>query len=155
MKKVSYQQKDYIYEIAKIHERELERQYENYHMSSISIALREEMIERGLYYKRDIILADFEKNQLKGFIWARYEKNLDKVVIEMLYVDEQYRQQGLASRFKDAIEDWAILLGVQQIESTVAYDNIQMKNINLQRDYHISKVIMTKNLKTINEDNKK
>ncbi|OEK69115.1 acetyltransferase [Staphylococcus equorum] len=153
MEKLTLKQKQYITEIADIHESELAKQNEDYRKSRLSVGLREEMINHGLKYNTDILWLETQKEQLIGFIWARYLNDYNKVIIEMLYVNEAFRKQGIATRFKNEVEAWARAQGAQKIESTVANHNIQMQQLNLNMDYHVSKVIMTKNLRVNNEDN--
>lgn len=153
MEKLTLKQKQYITEIADIHESELAKQNEDYRKSRLSVVLREEMINHGLKYNTDIVWLETQKEQLIGFIWARYLNDYNKVIIEMLHVNEAFRKQGIATRFKNEVEAWARAQGAQKIESTVANHNIQMQQLNLNMDYHVSKVIMTKNLRVNNEDN--
>ena len=47
-----------------------------------------------------------------------------KVLIEFLYVALRYRQQGIASKLKDEIEQWAIGQGAEEIQGTVDAHNI-------------------------------
>ncbi|CFO38754.1 acetyltransferase [Staphylococcus aureus] len=54
---------------------------------------------------------------------------------------------------KSSIESWGISQGAQKIESTVAYSNKQMIEMNLNMDYQMEKIIMSKKLSVINEDN--
>lgn len=153
MEKLTLKQKQYITEIADIHESELAKQNEDYRKSRLSVGLREEMINHGLKYNTDIVWLETQKEQLIGFIWARYLNDYNKVIIEMLHVNEAFRKQGIATRFKNEVEAWARAQGAQKIESTVANHNIQMQQLNLNMDYHVSKVIMSKNLRVNNEDN--
>lgn len=153
MEKLTLKQKQYITEIADIHESELAKQNEDYRKSRLSVGLREEMINHGLKYNTDIVWLETQKEQLIGFIWARYLNDYNKVIIEMLHVNEAFRKQGIATRFKNEVEAWARAQGAQKVESTVANHNIQMQQLNLNMDYHVSKVIMTKNLRVNNEDN--
>ena len=153
MEKLTLKQKQYITKIADIHESELAKQNEDYRKSRLSVGLREEMINHGLKYNTDIVWLETQKEQLIGFIWARYLNDYNKVIIEMLHVNEAFRKQGIATRFKNEVEAWARAQGAQKIESTVANHNIQMQQLNLDMDYHVSKVIMTKNLRVNNEDN--
>ena len=153
MEKLTLKQKQYITEIADLHESELAKQNEDYRKSRLSVGLREEMINHGLKYNTDIVWLETQKEQLIGFIWARYLNDYNKVIIEMLHVNEAFRKQGIATRFKNEVEAWARAQGAQKIESTVANHNIQMQQLNLNMDYHVSKVIMTKNLRVNNEDN--
>ncbi|MFQ3853289.1 GNAT family N-acetyltransferase [Staphylococcus parequorum] len=153
MEKLTLKQKQYITKIADIHESELAKQNEDYRKSRLSVVLREEMINHGLKYNTDIVWLETQKEQLIGFIWARYLNDYNKVIIEMLHVNEAFRKQGIATRFKNEVEAWARAQGAQKIESTVANHNIQMQQLNLNMDYHVSKVIMTKNLRVNNEDN--
>ncbi|MDK9865853.1 MULTISPECIES: GNAT family N-acetyltransferase [Staphylococcus] len=153
MEKLTLKQKQYITEIADLHESELAKQNEDYRKSRLSVGLREEMINHGLKYNTDIVWLETQKEQLIGFIWARYLNDYNKVIIEMLHVNEAFRKQGIATRFKNEVEAWARAQGAQKVESTVANHNIQMQQLNLNMDYHVSKVIMTKNLRVNNEDN--
>ncbi|KRG09215.1 GNAT family N-acetyltransferase [Staphylococcus sp. NAM3COL9] len=154
MEKLLLKQKQYITEIADIHESELANQNIDYSKTRLSVGLREEMINYGLKYNTDLIWLETQKEQLIGFIWARYLKDYNKVTIEMLYINEAFRKQGIATRFKNEVEAWAQAQGAQKIESTVANHNVGMQQLNLNMDYHVSKVIMTKNLRVNNEDNR-
>ncbi|WP_436860050.1 GNAT family N-acetyltransferase [Staphylococcus caeli] len=156
MEQLRLPQKVFIHQIATIHETELARQYNQYSCTSLSIALRVEMIEHGLKYNDDRILIETnEQNEIIAFIWARYIQNERKVLIEILFVDERFRQQHIGESLKMAIESWAIEKGAQSIEGTVAADNKAMQALNLSMGYQINSVVMTKKLIINNEDNNK
>lgn len=153
MKQLSLSQNQFIEEIANIHEQQLEQQYHDYKKTNLSVALRIEMIERSLKLEAGRILIETVDGVLLGFIWSRIEADGCKVVIEMLYVHPEYRHQGIGGKLKSSIEAWGISHGVQKIESTVAYSNKKMIEMNLNMDYQVEKVIMSKKLSVINEDN--
>lgn len=153
MEQLSLSQNQFIEEIANIHEQQLEQQYHDYKKTNLSVALRIEMIERSLKLEAGRILIETVDAVLLGFIWGRIEADGCKVVIEMLYVHPEYRHQGIGGKLKSSIEAWGVSHGVQKIESTVAYSNKKMIEMNLNMDYQVEKVIMSKKLSVINEDN--
>jgi len=152
MEQLSLTQKQYITEIAAIHESEIESQNDNYKKSRMSVALREEMIMSGLKFNTDRIWIEKEQETIIGYIWGRYLKEDNKIVIELLYVAKNYRKRGVATQLKYKVEEWGQTIGAQKIESTVTKNNIQMQQLNLKMDYQVSKVIMTKNLNVNNEE---
>lgn len=93
-------QQQYLNEIAEIHEQQLNEQYEQYQNTTISVALRKEMIENGLMANTDVVIIEIQQRRMIAFIWARYLKQYQKVIIEMLYVSEDYRNQGIAKVLK-------------------------------------------------------
>lgn len=151
MQYISYKDKSIISQIAQLHERELERQNQDYKQTTLSVALREEMLLNGLYYGTDILITQQIDGNLGGVIWGRYLKREHKVIIEFLYVAFKYRQQGIASMLKDAIEAWALTNGAKELQGTVDAHNITMQQLNKQKGYQVSKVIMTKKLPSNNE----
>lgn len=153
MEQLSLSQNQFIEEIANIHEQQLEQQYYDYRKTNLSVALRIEMIERSLKLETGRILIQTLDGILQGYVWARIETVGYKVIIEMLYVDPEYRHQSIGAKLKSSIESWAISQGAQKIESTVAYSNKQMIEMNLNMDYQVEKIIMSKKLSVINEDN--
>ncbi|PHK50419.1 GNAT family N-acetyltransferase [Staphylococcus edaphicus] len=153
MKNITYKQTQYINQIAEIHESELERQYADYRKSKLSVALRVEMIEHGLRNSDDNILIKTNHEQLIGFIWSRYDKVQKLATIEMLYVEPSHRKLGIATILKKEIEAWAMNKGARKIESTVAYSNRKIQELNLNMGYNKDKIIMSKNLLVNNEDN--
>lgn len=148
--KQSHQQ--YLNEIAEIHERQLNQQYEQYQNTTISVALRKEMIENGLIANTDVVITEIQDQQMIAFIWARYLKQYQKVIIEMMYVSEDNRNQGIAKALKKEVEIWAYSRGASEIESTVVNHNHAMKNLNFKLGYYISTVTMNKRLRINNED---
>ena len=153
MEQLSLSQNKFIAEVANIHEEQLEQQYYDYQKSNLSVALRIEMIERSLKLEAGHILIETLNDILVGFAWGQFEVVGCKVVIEMLYVHPEYRNQGIGDKLKTSIESWGINQGAQKIESTVAYSNKEMIEMNLKRDYQVEKLIMSKKLSVINEDN--
>ena len=154
MRYITYEDKHIISQIARLHESELERQNQDYQQTTLSVALREEMLLNGLYHGTDVLITHIVDDTLIGVIWGRYLKHEQKVIIEFLYVALRYRQQGIASKLKDEIERWAIEQGAEEIQGTVDAHNIMMQQLNQQKGYQVSKVIMTKKLPLNNEHNK-
>ncbi|NWK84077.1 GNAT family N-acetyltransferase [Staphylococcus sp. GSSP0090] len=155
MNRLTIEQTQFINQIAEVHEMELERQNTLYKKTKLSVALRIEMIERGLKYNEDAILIQTQEEQLVGFIWARYDKSLKTALIEILYVVPTHRNQGIATTLKKEIEAWARNKGAHKIESTVAYSNKIMQKMNFDMGYDMDKVVMVKNLLVNNEDKHK
>lgn len=145
-------QQQYLNEIAEIHEQQLNEQYEQYQNTTISVALRKEMIENGLMANTDVVIIEIQQRRMIAFIWARYLKQYQKVIIEILYVSEDYRNQGIAKVLKKEVEIWAHAKGALEIESTVVNHNNAMKDLNFKLGYHISSVTMNKRLIINNED---
>ena len=115
------------------------------------MALRYEMIISRLKYANDIILINEHAGSLKGFIWAHYEPQLKIVQIEVLYVKPDFRRQGIASKLKRDIEQWANSMDAISIESTVNKENNDMVKLNENLGYQTSHLKMSKKLKGKNE----
>src|SRR5699024_12157659 len=81
-------------------------QYEQYQNTTISVALRKEIIENGLMDNTDVVIIEIQQQQMIAFIWARYLKQYQKVIIEMMYVSEDYRNQGITKALKKEVQIW-------------------------------------------------
>ncbi|WP_210236952.1 hypothetical protein, partial [Mesorhizobium sp. M4B.F.Ca.ET.200.01.1.1] len=64
-------QQQYLNEIAEIHEQQLNEQYEQYQNTTISVALRKEMIENGLMANTDVVIIEIQQRQMIVFIRMR------------------------------------------------------------------------------------
>lgn len=139
-----------IENIANIHEYYLEKSALNYYATTLSIALRQEMIERRLKMNQDIIYVIESNHDFKepsAFIWGHFEMSTKVVTIEMLYTHPDFRNSGVGTSLKQALEQWAIEKDAHSIESTVDANNEQMIHINRERGYDVTHVKMRKDLK--------
>lgn len=88
-----------------------------------------------------------ENNQIIGFVWAfKQEQPKDSVMILSLYVEENYRKQGIAVELKKKLEEWCLKEGVKQIQTTVHYTNKKMISLNERLGYEPGMLYMTKKL---------
>ncbi|MGI5998566.1 MAG: GNAT family N-acetyltransferase [Lutispora sp.] len=94
-----------------------------------------------------ITVAEDEKGQAQGFIWAyRMEESSDCVMILSLYVAEEYRRQGIATNLKVMLEEWCSSQGVKTIKTTTHYNNKNMIELNKKLGYVPDMVQMSKTL---------
>ncbi|AUW63900.1 MULTISPECIES: GNAT family N-acetyltransferase [Staphylococcus] len=150
MRSLSITDDQLIENIASIHEYYLEKSGLNYHATTLSIALRQEMIERRLNMNQDIIYVIESKHDFRepsAFIWGHFETSTKVVTIEMLYTHPHCRNSGIATNLKLALEQWAIEKDAHSIKSTVDANNEQMIHINREQGYDITHVKMRKDLK--------
>ncbi|PTH56731.1 GNAT family N-acetyltransferase [Staphylococcus arlettae] len=154
MKQLTTKDNSLINQMAKIQESELAQAAKQPSPSAFKIALREEMIIHRLKYSRDMILCIAHEEQMAAFIWGHFDEATTSVTIEMIYVVETYRHQGIATKLKQQIEQWAISMGALSIQGTVDITNEAMQKLNEYLGYHTQKVIMTKSLQSKHEDKK-
>jgi len=94
-----------------------------------------------------ITVAEDEKGQAQGFIWAyRMEEPSDCVIIISLFVAEEYRKQGIATNLKVMLEEWCRAIGVKTIKTTTHYNNKNMIELNKKLGYVPDMVQMSKTL---------
>ncbi|MBO1198853.1 GNAT family N-acetyltransferase [Staphylococcus simiae] len=146
MREINISESDYLWHMATIQEHMLDKFEAHYHASSLSIALRYEMIVSRLQNDKDKIYIIEEHQQLIAFIWAHLDKVTMNVQIEMLYVNEWYRSRGLATQLKKQVEQWGIEHHAKQISGTINSTNEDMIALNNHLGYDVSHVIMTKHL---------
>lgn len=146
MREINISENDYLWHIATIQEHMLDSLEDNYQATSLSIALRYEMIVSRLQHDNDKIYIIEEHQQLIAFIWAHLDKAKKSVQIEMLYVNELYRNKGLATNLKKKIELWSIENHATKISGTVNRVNEDMIALNHRLGYAVSHIVMTKYL---------
>ncbi|MBF7017703.1 GNAT family N-acetyltransferase [Staphylococcus durrellii] len=151
MRKLKLEDKQIINQIAYIHERELAEQNNAPRPTNFAVSLREEMIIRRINYMSDAIYINLIDGNLAGFIWGHFQKENKVVVIEMLYVAHNYRKQHIASLLKTTIENWAIDNHAHKIIGTIHKNNTAMFELNNKLGYATEKLIMTKDLTTLDE----
>lgn len=94
-----------------------------------------------------LAIAEDEQGHTQGFIWAcKQEKSQDSVMILSLYVTEDYRSQGVATKLKKLLEEWCLLEGIKTIETKVHYKNNSMMELNRKLGYTPGMVYMIKKL---------
>lgn len=93
------------------------------------------------------LLIAVEGKRLLGFIWA-YVNSHEKqsVMILSLYVDKDFRNQGLAKELKEALEEACKTRGIKSIQTTVHSTNHPMLELNKSLGYKSSMVYMEKTL---------
>src|SRR5699024_12794217 len=99
-----------------------------------------------------VVITDIQHQQMIACMCARYLKQYQKVIIEMKYVSEDNRNQGIAKALKKEVEILAYSRGASEIESTVVNHTHAMKDLNFKLGYYISTVTMNKRLRINNED---
>lgn len=151
MRELTLTEDDYIWEIAEIQEQLISFYESHYQYTKVSIALRFEMIKARLKHSQDKILITEMDQQLVAFIWGHFEPPKKLVQIEMLYVAENYRKQGYASKLKEHIETWAKQVGAITIEGTINVENQAMIELNKQLGYKVSHLKMSKDLQLDDE----
>ncbi|CAM4173339.1 GNAT family N-acetyltransferase [Staphylococcus schweitzeri] len=146
MRALNKNERDYIHQIANIHELLLTETESGYRCTSLSVALRFEMICSRLEYSNDKIYIVENDSQLCAFIWGHFNSEKQIVSIELLYVEPQYRNRRLAARLKCGIESWAKSIKAKQVVSTVHKDNVTMISLNKRLGYQLSHVKMYKDI---------
>jgi RimJ/RimL family protein N-acetyltransferase len=155
MRKLNLEDKQFIKQIAYIHESELTKQAYAQELTTFAVSLREEMIIRRLKYMNDVIFCFVREERLIGFIWGHCQKEDKVVVIEMLFVSHDYRHKQIATELKQAIEQWAFENHIYKVIGTVDKDNEAMIQLNNKLGYNTEKIIMSKELTTMDEQRKK
>nr|WP_232796188.1 GNAT family N-acetyltransferase [Staphylococcus canis] len=105
------------------------------------------MINQRLQYSKEYILVEeSQRAHLTAYIWAHYDQPLKQVVIESLFVHPSYRSNGVATRLKKEVEEWAKSVGAEQLVGTVRMDNHAMIELNTQLGYKKEKIVMAKRI---------
>ncbi len=97
----------------------------------------------------DLYLAVSEntEKQITGFIWGyKQRESADTVMILSLYVVEEYRKSGVASRLKSMLEEWCYEEKIKSIHTTVHYTNKKMITLNEKLGYEPGMLVMKKRL---------
>ncbi len=81
-----------------------------------------------------------------GFIWAYRMVDKNKVMIMSIYVNEEYRNKGVAKTLKEKLEVWCRNERVDEIHTTVHYKNTNMIKLNEKLGYEPGMVSMVKRL---------
>ena len=91
-----------------------------------------------------LMIASHEQQPI-GFIWAyRQVEKPSRGMILSLYVEPKYRQCGISTALKVALEDWCRKVDIQVIETTVHYTNHNMIKLNQKMGYEVGMVNMRK-----------
>jgi RimJ/RimL family protein N-acetyltransferase len=116
----------------------------------ISAADIEETIQKILNTKKEdlfLAIAEDDNENVQGFIWAyKQEEPQNTVMILSLYVTENYREHGVATKLKILLEEWCRIEGIKAIQTTVHYNNSNMLALNQKLGYMPGMVSMTKTL---------
>ncbi|GAB6109816.1 N-acetyltransferase family protein [Fusibacter bizertensis] len=88
-----------------------------------------------------------EADAIIGFLWGNRElDHKNTFMILSLYVENQYRNKGVASSLKTLLEKWCRSNEITTIETTVHYTNKKMIALNQKLGYEAGMVTMRKNL---------
>lgn len=116
----------------------------------VNDAILKETIERIAKTNQDdlfITLARTYQNAICGFVWAyKQDKPENSAMIKSLYVDERYRNLGIATQLKVLLEKWCVEKGLNIIQTTVHFKNKKMINLNEKLGYEAGMVLMSKSL---------
>lgn len=99
------------------------------------------------------LLTDIETDNIIGFCIAYSRKVSGK--IEVLFVDEKYRGQGLGSKLMNSAMTWFHSKHIDEIELTVVYGNDAVSFYEKLGFYPRSTIMTTKIENAIPEDGKK
>lgn len=117
----------------------------------VSIADIEETVQKILNTKNEdlfLTIAEDKGGNIQGFIWAcKQDEPQDTVMIISLYVVENHRGYGIATKLKILLEEWCKYEGIKAIQTTVHYKNIDMLTLNKKLGYVTGMINMTKTLR--------
>ncbi len=91
---------------------------------------------QNLYFKDDYVLfIDIEDNKVVGYIYAKI-RELDftstknsEVLIDGLYVLEEYRNRRIATSLINKVKEWSIIKKIDTISLNVMYKNEMAKKL--------------------------
>ncbi len=114
--------------------------------------INENCIVKSLYEKffdnNDVcLLIAMNKGEALGYIYGYIQNNGDAklkktAVLDALYVEENFRNKGVAKELIDAFNNWAKSNGLNYIELKVCKDNIKAINLYEKIGFKTSKIIM-------------
>lgn len=98
--------------------------------------------------KSDLFIAVArEAEEIIGFLWGNRElDHKNTFMILSLYVENQYRNKGVASTLKTLLEKWCRNNEIATIATTVHYTNKNMLALNQKLGYEAGMVTMRKKL---------
>lgn len=134
-----------LYQIAKWHNLTPKLWRPDYRVSNEDIEKTVQRIRNTKNNDLFIAIAEDDHGKIQGFIWAHKQEELqDSVMILSLYVTEDYRRCGVATKLKGLLEEWCQLEGIKIIQTTVHYNNHSMIALNQKLGYIPGMVKMTK-----------
>ena len=117
----------------------------------LSIADIEETMQEILNTKSEdlfLTIAEDKEGDIQGFIWAyKQDEPQDTAMITSLYVTENHRGCGIATKLKILLEEWCKHEGIKAIQTTVHYKNIDMFTLNKKLGYVPGMIKMVKTLR--------
>ncbi len=138
-----------IYEAAKIHEKAPLNWDPDY-------PVKEEEIQKWVRFLNKaatdpsvfVVCAKNEHGALIGLHWLQLTEKYGVPCghIQSLWVDEDYRREGIARELKQRGEDWARSHGAKFVTTSVFYSNKRMIDYNLKLGFVARQVEMTKDL---------
>ncbi|MBS4535720.1 GNAT family N-acetyltransferase [Clostridium sp. D2Q-14] len=119
----------------------------DYKISAEDIDRTVERIHKTKSQDLFLTIVEDEQGEIQGFIWAyKQEESQNSVMILSLYVTEDYRGRGIATRLKELLEQWCRLEGIKTINTTTHYNNHNMIKLNKKLGYIPGMVYMSKTL---------
>ena len=105
-----------------------------------------ENMEKFINDESAYIIGAFEEEKLIGFIWA-YKKlfnRKEKIHISYLFVDSNFRRQGIASKLFKCIVEYAHKNNIKELELMVTNDNKNAINFYEKLGFSIERLNLCK-----------
>lgn len=117
---------------------------------SITNSILNERISSLIEYVKEekaIVLGAKNSNEeLLGFVWFFIKQDLDVLHINSFVVDEKYRKQGIGKALWLAIEEFADINRIKELELLVTKNNTTAVKFYEDRDFEVERFIMKKRL---------
>lgn len=81
------------------------------------------------------IIVALKEHQLVGFHWIAIRE--EKAFVLSTWVDQSYRQLGIAKSLKQKGEDWVKEQNKSELVSKVHYKNLNMQSLNIECGYNL------------------
>ena len=145
---LNFSNQDEIRRVARVHVEAPLDWIEGYHVSEEAVEQTYKVLgESEDNPKTHVIVARDKDERLVGFHWISIVlDDEDSGRIESLWVDENYRRKGIATKLKVLGEIWMKENGAIQVLTTVFYVNKKMIDLNIKEGFTPGQVQMTKRL---------
>ena len=136
-----------ISRIARLHQKGPLAWIEGYEVSEKAVKATFDVLSESQENPKTHVIVARVSDKLLGFHWLSITSEDSKLGrIESLWVDEKYRNKGIAKRLKEHGEVWLKEKGVTRVKTAVFYVNKRMIDINLKAGFTPGQVEMTKKL---------
>ena len=119
-----------------------ERQYDNYIDEGFVV---KDYYRNAIKDKKNYLLCYEEDNIIKGFIYLKYTEN-ERYIIDALYVEEEYRNNDIASKLIDEVLKILNDLKVEYVDINVIIDNKIAYHLYKSFGFKDFKVVLRKQL---------